>query len=215
MNRYYYVLVVGLSVTGCMSPNGTPDRTASGALTGGVTGALLGSLTPNHRAGAAVGGAVGAVVGGLIGHRLDQAQAAQLTAQSPQTLQRLETGDPLTVQDVKALVNAGVGDDLIMSQIRNSRTIYHLSTADIIDLNNSGAGDKLIDFMINTPSQVTSASVLSEVGRVPPAPLSERRVACPGPGYVWTSGAWIWRVDHWFWHGGYWHRAAHPGPPRW
>ena len=61
-----------------------------------------------------------------------------MRAQAPQTMQRVEQGQPLTVPDVKALVNAGISDDLIISQIRNSRTVYRLTTADIIDLKNSG-----------------------------------------------------------------------------
>ena len=60
--------------------------------------------------------------------------------------------------DVKALVKAGVSDDLVISQIRNSRTVYHLGTADIIDLKNSGVSERIIDFMINTPTQVQSAA---------------------------------------------------------
>ncbi len=215
---YYLLAAAGLSVTGCMSPDGRPDYTASGALAGGATGAVLGSMTRHHEAGALVGGAVGAVVGGLIGHGMDQEQEAMLRAQAPQTLQRIEQGVPLTVEDVKALVNAGIGDDLIISQIRNSRTVYRLSTADIIDLKNAGASDVIIDFMINTPTQIQSATVAGEVGPVAPAPLQEAIAPCPGPGYVWVTGAWLWHGDHWGWRKGYWHRSkpgGGPRPPRW
>ncbi|WP_218188395.1 hypothetical protein, partial [Desulfosarcina cetonica] len=81
------------------------------------------------------------------------AQEAQLRAQAPQTLQRVEAGQPLTAADVQALVQAGISDDLIISQIRNSRTVYHLTTADIIALRNSGVSNRVIDYMINTPSR--------------------------------------------------------------
>lgn len=210
MKLYRYLpAAVGLLLTGCMSPDGRPDYTASGALAGGAAGALLGSI--ESRSGAAAGGALGAVVGGLIGHGMDQTQEAELRAQSPQTLQRIEQGDPLTIADVQALVNAGVGDELILSQIRNSRTVYHLSTADIISLKNSGVSDLVIDYMINTPSQSQSATVVGEVGRVPPAPRPEVIVPSPGPGCVWVAGAWLWAGDHWRWRSGYWHR---PGPSR-
>jgi hypothetical protein len=217
-NSYILLAAAGLSVTGCMSPDGRPDYTASGALAGGATGAILGSMTRNHEAGALVGGAVGAVVGGIIGHGMDEAQEAQLRAQAPQTLQRIEQGYPLTVLDVKALVSAGIGDDLIISQIRNSRTVYRLSTADILDLKNAGASDVVIDYMINTPTHVQSATVAGEVGSVPPAPLPETLVPCPGPGYVWVTGTWLWQADHWGWRKGYWHRPERvggPRPPRW
>ena len=216
MKRYGHLFVVaiaGISVTGCMSPQGRPDYTASGALAGGATGAIVGSMAHNHGAGAAVGAAVGALAGGIIGHGMDQAQEEQLRAQAPQTLQRVEQGMPLTVQDVKALVKAGVGDDLIISQIRNSRTVYHLSTADIIDLKNAGASDVVIDFMINTPSQIQSATVAGETGTLPPPPVHETVVMAPGPDYVWVGGSWLWLGDHWGWRGGYWHRPVYPYHP--
>jgi len=162
MKSYAYLIVVavvGILLAGCMSPQGRPDYTASGALAGGATGAMIGSMAKNSGQGALVGGAVGAVVGGLIGHGMDQAQEAQLAANAPQTLERVEQGQPLTVIDIQSLVKAGIGDDLVISQIRNSRTVYHLSTADIINLKNAGVSDRVIDFMINTPTQVQSDEV--------------------------------------------------------
>ena len=60
---------------------------------------------------------------------------------------------PLGVADVKALVKAGVADEVIISQIRSTRSAYRLSTAEIIDMKDSGVSNKVIDFMINTPSQ--------------------------------------------------------------
>ena len=150
-NGYLLVVAIaGISITGCYSPMGRPDNTASGALAGGATGAVIGSVA-GRGPGAVVGGAVGAVIGGLIGHGMDQTQEAQLRAQAPQTLQRVEQGQPLTATDVQQLAQAGVGDELIISQIRNSRTVYHLTTSDIIALKNAGVSERVIDFMINTP----------------------------------------------------------------
>jgi hypothetical protein len=60
---------------------------------------------------------------------------------------------PLGLADVKMLAKSGVSDEVIISQIRNSRTIYHLSAADILDLKDAGVSEKVIDFMINTPTQ--------------------------------------------------------------
>lgn len=54
------------------------------------------------------------------------------------------------VSDVKALAKAGISDEVILSQIRNSQAVYHLTTAEIIDLKESGVSEKVIDFMINT-----------------------------------------------------------------
>jgi len=209
MKKYgnlFLVAVVGISAAGCMSPTGRPDYTASGALAGGATGAIVGSMGRHPGPAPLVGAAVGAVIGGLIGHGMDQTQEAQLRAQAPQTLQRLEQSQPLTVPDVKALARAGVSDELVISQIRNSRTVYHLSTADIVDLKNAGVSEKIIDFMINTPTQIQSAEVAGVVGPVPPVPVQEQVVVAPGPDYVWVGGAWVWYGNRWIWNRGYWHR---------
>jgi hypothetical protein len=200
------VTAMGIWLAGCYSPQGRPDYTASGALAGGATGAVIGSMSRNPGAGALVG----AVVGGIIGHGMDQEQEAQLRARAPQTYERVEQGQPLTVVDVQALARAGINDDLIISQIRNSRTVYHLTTADIITLKNTGVSDRVIDFMINTPSQVNSAQVAGVVGQAPPPPPPEAYIPAPGPDYIWVTGAWFWASDRWVWHHGYWHRPGHP-----
>jgi hypothetical protein len=205
------IAVTGILISGCMSPQGSPDYTASGALAGGATGAVIGSMARNPGPGALVGGAVGALVGGLIGHGMDQAQEARVRAQAPRTMERIEQGQPLTISDVQSLVKAGISDDLIISQIRNSRTVYRLSAADIINLNNSGVGERVIDFMINTPTQIQSAQVAGVVGTTPqPQPQVDVWVTAPGPDYIWVGGTWLWFGDRWSWRRGYWHRPMVP-----
>lgn len=144
-----------LIVAGCTTPEGQPDRTATGALTGGAigagTGAIIGSASGRAGAGALIGGAIGALTGGIIGNAMDQQQREILAQQSPQTLVRVERGQPLALADIKALAKAGVSDEVIISQIRASRTMYRLSTAEILDLKDSGVSDHVIDFMVNTP----------------------------------------------------------------
>jgi surface antigen len=146
-----------LAVSGCETPSGNPNRTATGALAGGAigagTGAIIGNYAGHNTAeGAAIGGAIGVVTGGIVGHAMDQQQRQTLAQQNPQTLQRIDQGQPLGLADIKALARAGVGDDVIISQIRNSHTIYRLSTAEIIALKDAGVSNRVIDFMINTPS---------------------------------------------------------------
>src|SRR5262249_44674472 len=64
---------------------------------------------------------------------------------------------PMSVADVKALAKAEVSDEVILSQIRNTHSAFHLSTAEILDLKDAGVSQKVIDFMINSPSVVGSA----------------------------------------------------------
>jgi len=211
MKRFGYLLawaLVGISLTGCMSPQGRPDYTASGALAGGATGAIIGSASAGRHSGSAglVGAAVGAVVGGIIGHGMDQAQEAQLRTQSPQTIQRIEQSQPLAVADIISMVKAGVSDDLVISQIRYSRTVYHLRSGEIIELKNTGVSEKIIDFMINTPAEMRSTEVVGVAGNAPPQPIVEQIVVAPGPEYLWVGGGWFWYGDRWIWNHGYWHR---------
>lgn len=196
------VLVAGLLVLGCTSPEGNPDYTATGALVGGVAGAALSGMDQSPLPGAAVG----ALVGGIIGHGVDQAEQERLRAQSPQTYQRVQQSQPLSVADVKSLVAAGIKDDLIISQIRSSHTVFHLASADIIGLKQAGVSDRVVDFMINTPTEVPPAVAGPVDGPPPPPPPMEAVPYAPGPDFVWIGGTWVWFGNHWAWRRGYWAR---------
>ncbi|HUJ08708.1 MAG TPA: glycine zipper domain-containing protein [Verrucomicrobiae bacterium] len=149
--------IAALLMVGCETPEGGYDRTSTGALTGGAigagTGAIIGNYAGHNTAeGAAIGGALGLLTGGIIGHAMDEQQREILERQSPQTMQRVEQGQPLGLADIKALAKAGISDEVIISQIRNSHVVYRLTTAEIIDLKDAGVSNRVIDFMINTPS---------------------------------------------------------------
>ena len=148
--------LVAVAVAGCQYNDGSPNRTGTGALAGAglgaITGAIIGHQSGHAGEGALIGTAVGGLAGGGVGHVMDQNQRRAVAAQSPQTLQRIEQGQPLGLADIKALSRAGVSDEVIMSQIRNSRSAYRLTTAEIIDLKESGVSQRVIDYMINSPS---------------------------------------------------------------
>ena len=217
MKIQFFILTVATSavlLTGCESPNGTPDNTGSGALMGGAVGALSGAAIAGPRnagVGALIGAAAGLIAGGLIGHSIAQQQQAELQQEAPQTYVRVEQGQPLGTTDVKALAKAGVSDDVIISQINNSHTVYHLSTADIIDLHNAGVSEKVIDYMINTASSSSAATqeTTTVVTDAPPQPPSETVVVSPGPDYVWVDGEWEWNGG-WVWVGGHWILPPYP-----
>jgi len=149
-------IAVAVLAAACQTPDGQTDRTAGGALAGGAigagTGAIIGSQSGHAGEGALIGGAIGAATGAIIGNSIDQSQRERVQQQNPQTMKRVDAGQPLGLADIKALARAGVSDDIIISQIRNSRTVYRLSTAEIIDLKDAGVSNRVIDFMINTPS---------------------------------------------------------------
>ena len=213
MKRHTLILTAaGLAVllTGCQNPDGTQNNTGSGALIGGAMGALTGAAIGGRNHGgqdALIGAAVGALAGGLVGNSMDREQEARLRAQAPQTYARVDQGQPLSVADVKALAKAGISEDVIISQIGNSHTVYHLSAADIIDLRDSGVTDKVVNFMINTANAAPANAVV--VPQAPPPPPVETVVAAPGPDYVWIGGEWEWNGG-WVWVGGHWGYPPHP-----
>ena len=199
-------------LTGCQYPNGEPNNTAGGALAGGAIGAVSGAIIGgrNAGAGALIGGAIGAITGGLIGNSMDQEQSEQLREQSPQTYVHVEQGQPLATADVKALAQAKVSDDVIISQIQNSHTVYHLSAADIIDLHSAGVSDKVVNFMINTANSSNSTSSTTVVETAPPpAPVETVVGVAPGSGYVWLDGEWEWDGT-WVWVAGHWGYPPYP-----
>jgi uncharacterized protein YcfJ len=219
--------VAGLLLAGCETPYGEPNRTATGALIGGGFGAAAGALSSHHHnTGALVGGAIGALAGGLVGQSMDidAAQRERLEQQAPQTWQRVQQFQPLGLADIKALAAAGISDDVIISQIRNSNTVYHLSTADIIDLKNSGVSERVIDYMINTP-QTAGEGGPSELSVSPPPPPPQpvavvpQVLVAPAPGFIWIEGDWTWGGFNWVWVGGHWARPPYPHarwePGRW
>jgi len=148
-------VAVLIGVIGCQTPEGRTDRTATGALTGGAlgagTGALIGGMDGKAGAGAAIGGVLGAIAGGAIGHGMDSQQRDWERQRAP-TAPPLAQGQPLGIADIKSMAKAGISDEVMISHIRNSRTVYRLTTAEIIDLKDSGVSQKVIDFMINTQS---------------------------------------------------------------
>jgi hypothetical protein len=207
------VAAVGLVPTGCYSPDGSPNRAGTGALAGGAIGATSGALIGRSGEAALIGGAIGAITGGLIGSSMDQEERARLRAQSPQTYARIDQGQPLVVADVKAMARAGLADEVIISQIRATHTVYRLSAADIIDLRDAGVSQRVIEFMINTGTGAATATppqAVVVVAAPPPPPRVETVVVAPGPGYVWVAGDWTWRGS-WVWTGGYWAVPPRPG----
>ena len=199
-------------LTGCQNPDGTQNNTGSGALIGGALGALTGAAIGGRNHGgqdALIGAAAGLVAGGLIGNSMDREQEARLKAEAPQTYAHVDQGQPLTVADVKALAKAGVTEDVIVSQINNSHTVFHLSSADIIDLRDAGVTDKVVNCMIATASAASAPAPGPVAAVAPPPPPVETVVVAPGPDYIWVGGEWVWQ-GQWVWVRGHWMVPPYP-----
>lgn len=141
-----YSLACILVLTGCESKAGT------GALAGAGVGAVGGALVTGTPAGAAIGGAIGAATGAVIGAALDSSDRSNLEKESPKTLNKIDRGEQLSVDDIKKMSKAGIRDDVIISQIDATHSVFTLSTADIVDLKKSGVSQRVINHMIQTGS---------------------------------------------------------------
>ncbi|MES2344443.1 MAG: glycine zipper domain-containing protein [Chlamydiota bacterium] len=141
---YIFSLLAVASFTSCAT------KTQTGALAGAGVGALAGGLIGGSATGALIGGAVGAAGGALIGYALDQQDRDNLQQQSPQTLNRIDHGQQLSTNDVKAMSKAGIKDDVIINQIHSTNSVFYLSADQIIDLKDSGVSQNVINYMIQT-----------------------------------------------------------------
>lgn len=124
-------------------------KAQSGALGGAVVGGMTGMAIGNSE-GALIGSAVGAMGGAMIGSAMDEQDRRILAAESPHTLERIEYGRQLSNSDVKAMARAGISDDIIISQIQSTRSRFHLSTTEIIELKDYGVSDRVINYMVQT-----------------------------------------------------------------
>jgi hypothetical protein len=169
-------ILPALIASGCSSMSNTEKGVGAGGLIGAGTGALIGHATGHTGAGALIGAGVGAVSGGLIGNAVDKSEEKTAAA-----IAAANSGPhgPLGITDIAQMAQARVADDVIISQIRTSGSVFRLSSNDIIWLKQSSVSDSVIQEMQATatryPRRVyTAAPVYAEpvyVVEPPPPPV--------------------------------------------
>jgi hypothetical protein len=80
---------------------------------------------------------------------------------------------PAGVQEVIKLTQAGIGDDVILAQIKNANTTYNLSADQIITLKNDGVSQPVIKALLTSGGTPAPAT--------PPAPAPAPAPAAPAP----------------------------------
>ncbi len=133
-----------LFLVGCESKAGT------GALVGGAAGVGAGALISPTPQGALIGGAVGAATGAIIGASLDSEDREVMEKNSPDTVERIDHRQQLSIDDIKKMSENGLSDNVIIGQIQATNSVYYLSTNQIIDLKNAGVSQRVIDYMVQT-----------------------------------------------------------------
>ena len=88
----------------------------------------------------------------------------------------------MNIDDVLELVKAGSGDNVIIAQIKATRSVFHLSTRDILELKAAGVSDQLLVTMIESRRQLATSPIPQPTFRSYPTPFrSVVQVIVPSP----------------------------------
>lgn len=141
--KYARIVSIALLLSSCQSNVGT------GILAGSALGAGFGGMAGGGR-GALIGGAAGIIAGGLIGVVLDEQDRKVMERSSPRTVDRMERGDPLTINDVIKLSQSGVSDETIIHYMKETQISYNLSHAQIRRLQEAGVSERVVSYMVDS-----------------------------------------------------------------
>ena len=193
---------------GCMSPYRADQGALFGGLTGAGVGAIVGEALDQPLAGAAIGGAVGTLTGAVVGGQLDEIEARN-RAEIAARLGRPAPTGAATVQDVVAMTQAGVTEDVIITHVQNHGVAQVLSPGDLIYLQNQGVAARVIQAMQNPPSRPAVAQATTVIHEPPPPPviIQEHYIADP-----WYPPPFYHGPPHWHWRHRRPPRCYDPGP---
>lgn len=100
----------------------------------------------------------------------------------------------LTLAQIKEMASRGVGEETILSALRASRAVYRLNSKDVVELQEAGVSQAVIDYLLSTP-------------RLDPPPPPPRIRAY----YYFYYDPWpYWWGHDWYWHYD-WHHGFHHG----
>jgi hypothetical protein len=153
---------------GCENLSHTENGALAGGAIGAGTGAVIGHALGHTGGGALIGAGVGALSGGLVGNAVDNQEKKAVAA--------AQARHPLGLVDVVQMAQAHVSDELIVSDIRTTGSVFHLSAQDTIWLKQNGVSDAVVAEMMATanryPRRVYSSTAVygEPVYVVEPAP---------------------------------------------
>ncbi len=91
-----------------------------------------------------------AVGGGMISTTFDEQDRKVMERSSPRTVDRMERGEPLTINDIIKLSQGGVNDSTIISYMSETLSSYTLSQAQVRRLRDAGVSQRVIDYMVDS-----------------------------------------------------------------
>lgn len=220
MKRISWLLSLALVLTISASamaqqPNYTRRGTIVGGLLGAGAGAAIGDGHDRAGTGALIGAAVGAIGGGAIGNSMDNTVTRERVNAENQYYQGLNEGrtqqalaNGVTPQDVVAMTQAGLGDDVIATQVRSAGLARPVAMNDLIYMRRAGVSDYVIQSMqLATPAAAQPARRYAPVAPAAAPPtqvIVEERVYRPAPVYVVPAPPPC--------YGPYYHHHHHYGP---
>jgi len=178
------------SGSGCAHTNNTERGATAGGLVGSAAGAMVGAASGRPLAGAAAGALIGTAGGALVGNAADKEEKrasdiahAQAVAEARSQQQRMG------IADVIGLAQGGHNDQVIINQIRNTRSSFDLTASDLDMLKNAGVSPRVIaEMQASRPALAPARVVVRETAPVvyesPPAVVVRPApVVYVGPGY--------------------------------
>ena len=138
-------------------------NTQGGVVGGGTAGAIIGGIIGNQNdetsEGVLIGGAVGAIAGGLLGKQKDnielenfqiqqqRALRAQQFAQQQAEQQAIQFANGVSIGDVIAMSQSGVGSTVVINQIQTNGVQQRIGVNEIISLHQNGVDSNVISVM--------------------------------------------------------------------
>lgn len=151
------IFLAPLFGAGCRSPYYQDQGALLGGVTGAGVGALVGNAVGNTGAGALVGAGVGALSGAAIGSGLDDIEARNRAQIASQMGRQIQAG-AVSTNDVVAMSQAGVNEELIVNHIRGNGVARPLQTGDLIALQQQGVTPRVIQAMQEPSYQAGGAA---------------------------------------------------------
>ncbi|MFZ5830797.1 MAG: glycine zipper domain-containing protein [Planctomycetota bacterium] len=174
IHRLTVCSLLALSV-GCASPYRADQGALFGGLLGAGTGAVIGNALGNTGAGAAIGAGVGALSGAAVGSELDSIEA-QNRAMIAQQMGRQVSAGAVTFQDVIAMTQAGVNEELIVNHVRAHGVATPLQASDIIMLQQQQVSARVIAAMQETRAPAAASAPPVVYQQVPQPVIVEEHI---------------------------------------
>lgn len=143
-----------------------------GGLGGAGVGSIIGKAAGAGPEGMLIGAAAGALGGSLVGSAMDR-QDADLAAQRAR-----QFSGAVSTADVLAMVQSGVGEEVIATHIRTNGVQQRIQAGDVITLRNQGVSDYLINTM-QTASGVAPVAVAPQPVYAQPTYVVEQHYGPP------------------------------------